>query len=109
MRKKKKFTWPGYLDWFSQPNHGGYTEAQCRTDWAAIQAGSAHCDELGVVQGVGGHKRWRVPIVQSSSASGSISDEEMEYSRGTKARKDMEYDDIHDVLAGQSILDIIKN
>ena len=99
IQKRRKFTWFGYKQFFAKEENGGYSEGQCRVNWKKVTE-KPHCDELGVVEGVGGHKRWRVDILNDESESEAASISDREYAVGTKARKEMDASDVHDFLRG---------
>ena len=99
IRPKQKMTWPCFQSHFSKAKHGGYSIPQLLERWANVTKSQSHCDEMGVVGGVTGHKRYRVEL-SDGSASESESAEVQKFTRGKKAKARMDEQDIQAMLDG---------
>ena len=97
IRKTKKFTWFSFKAHFQKEENGGFNELQCREEWHKVTL-QPHCDEKGIVNGVHSHERWRVELDSDTPESEDANESDVEYSRGTRAKMQIDQGDVDDAL-----------
>ena len=72
-RVRRKMTFQAFKIYFTDQAHGGYTEDLLRKKWDELTTSTPPADKGGVVNGVSGHPRWRIPLEDQDD---SVSEEE---------------------------------
>ena len=78
-------TWQAFSEYFSKTKHSGYKPEALRMQWEHATKQTKTCDDLGIVDGVKGHGRWRIELEdRDDSVSESESADEREHVLSTK-------------------------
>ena len=103
--KRKNMTYVAFATYKKKPEHGGFAEAQCQELWQDITAAREVFDTKGVVNGMGGFKRYKVSV---SSSSGSFSEDGREWNHILSAQSKrggrIDGADVDDFMAGTAEL-----
>ena len=81
----------------ANPEHRGYTEEQALARWKELQSAGTESDMRGIVQ-VPGHKRFKVEL--SSTDSEQEEEQQREFVRGKRPKREMDVGEVTDFLQG---------
>ena len=108
VRATRKMCYHQFSIYYSSAEHGAYPASLLRPKWDALIQGQEKVDDHGVVAGVSGHPRYRIPLEDvDDSVSESESGHERIHEHSTAAKADMDLDDIHQFLIGDLDLQML--
>ena len=72
--QRRKMTFFAFNLYYSAPEHGGYSADAIKQKWAQETSSKPPVDTLGVVSGVGGHPRYRIPLEDMDDSLSELED-----------------------------------